>query len=221
MASINQRHHTHQKPPQRTQDAAHLPHVLSWHFCPCQHQVFAPSVNFGALYYFFFSLHAGFHPSEYSRQKRISTPFVKERGLFMSVRFSFQVHVNAFLPKPTVCSQNQPGNLAQLGGKGQQRRTPLALCRREKCKHRDGHWTETICTATRETKSKNKGQETQEQKLCLFPGGGIVLGGCRDHGTACPGRICRRSTAEAGTGCCCAWRRAEVRSETPGMYVTS
>lgn len=170
--------------------------------------------------FIFFSIHAGFHPSEYSWQERISIPFVKKRGLFISMHFSFQVCFGASLPKkPSLFPQStwQPVTV----GRQRSAAPRAAICGRDKCKHRDSHQTETICTVTGKTKSKNKGQETQEQKPCLFPGDGVVLGGRTDHGTACPGRICRHSIAEAGTGCRCARCRAEVRSETPGMCVTS
>lgn len=136
------------------------------------------------------------------------------------MHFSFQVCFDAFLPKKTSLFPQSTWQPVTVGR--QSSAAPhAAICGRDKCKHRDSHQTETICTVTGKTKSKNKGQETQEQNPCLFPGGGIVLGGRTDHGTACPGRICRRSIAEAGTGCRCARCWAEVRSETPGMCVTS
>lgn len=135
---------------------------------------------------------------------------MKKKGLFISVCFSFQVHFDNFLPKK-ICLFPQSTWQPVRAGRQRSAVPHAALCRPEKCKHRDRHGTETICTVTGKMESKNKGQETPEQKLCLFPGGGFVLGGGTDHGTVCPGRICRRSIAEAGTGCCCTWRRVEVK----------
>lgn len=41
-----------------------------------------------------------------------------------------------------------------------------------------------------ENKPQNKGQETHEQKLFLFPGGGTDLGSHKDHNAARPGWSC-------------------------------
>lgn len=88
VVSVNQRHHTPKSIPKGTRSCTHLSHVLSWHFCPCQHQVFAQVLTSGL---FIFSLHTLACIQENILGREYSVPFGEKEGsiykFFISGKF--------------------------------------------------------------------------------------------------------------------------------------
>lgn len=158
--------------------------------------VFAQSVKRWAICFFFYTRWLSSKQS--SRRKRISTPLVKNRGLFTCWHFHFKFVSTLFVlkqqPVPTTHPATCGGSEVKVGGAAR----------------RYLHGPENICRVTGKTNPRTKGRRPRSRNVRvswrLYCSGRLHPSRDRDHGS---GWICRRSSGEAGVGCCCpgpGWR---------------